>query len=76
MRPSTNIAQTVPNLQAKWPPELKIDKSLNNSSSWTAWPNSKLFHVGFSHNAHYQKCSNGSTPPIGAKDYGHTRAKN
>ena len=36
--PSAKIAQMNPLRRIKWPPELKIDTSLNNIS-WTTGPN-------------------------------------
>ena len=59
---STKIAQTVPLRWTRWPPELKIEKPLNDFSSLTSELILKIFYRKVSWVTLYQNCSNRSTP--------------
>ena len=60
MMPYTKITQMVQLHQTKGPPELEIEMSLYNMSSWSTGPNLNWFHRIVSHGALYQICTNGS----------------
>ena len=57
---STKIAQIVPLHWTRWPPELKIEKPLNDFFSWTRkWILKELYRI-VSWVTLYQNCSNDS----------------
>ena len=56
--PSTKIAQTVLLCWTRWPPELKIEKPLNDFFSWTRRWILKSLHRNVTWVTLYQKCSN------------------
>ena len=58
--PSTETAQTVPLCWTRWPPELKIEKALNDFFSWTRRWIVKLLYRNVSWVTLYQNCSNDS----------------
>ena len=59
---STKIAQTVRLCWTRWPPELKIEKPLNDFFSWTRRWILKLLYRNASWVTLYQNCSNDSAP--------------
>ena len=59
---STKIAQTVPLRWTRWPPELKIEKTLNDFSSLTSALILKYYYRKVPWVTFYQNCSSRSAP--------------